>query len=277
MSVFEKLQHIDRRITYLLLAVVIAAPLIWRLRLPIVISPSVRGAYDAVESIPEGKIAIVSIFWASGTTAENQPQTEALIRHMFMRRKKFAILAFDPQGNKFSYDLAVRIAGELGKKYGTDWVHWGYRPGANFIPLLQSFPHDVQGAIGTDYYGTPLTRIPMMRGIKKIRDIGLIAEVTPSRTLEYWIAFIYGPYRTPLIYAPTAVMAPEGFNPLDAGQIKGMLIGMKGAAEYESLLDRQDFATRGAGALSTSHMLIIALIVVGNIGYISSRRRRLQS
>jgi len=274
MSVFEKLQHIDRRVMYLLLVAVIAAPLIWRLRLPIVVSPAVRGAYDAVESIPDDKIAIISIFWASGTIAENQPQTEALIRHMFLRDKKFAILAFDPQGNKFSYDSAARISKEMGKEYGKDWVHWGYRPAANFVPLLQALPHDVQGAIGKDYHGMPVGSIPMMQGIKKIDDIGLIAEVTPSQTLEVWIAFIYGPYRTPLIYAPTAVMAPEGFNPLDAGQIEGMLIGLKGAAEYEHLLNRQDFATRAAGALSTSHILIIALIVAGNIGYISSRRRR---
>ena len=69
-------------------------------------------------------------------------------------------------------------------------------------------------------------------------------------------------------------MAPEGYNPLDAGQIKGMLTGMKGAAEYEPLLDAKDFATRAAGSLSTSHLLIIVLIIIGNIGYISSRRRR---
>ena len=50
---------------------------------------------------------------------------------------------------------------------------------------------------------------------------------------------------------------------------------MKGAAEYEHLLGRKDFATKAAGALSTSHLLIIALIIAGNIGYISSRRRRL--
>ena len=103
------------------------------------------------------------------------------------------------------------------------------------------------------------------------------SKFTPSGTLDYWIAYVYGSYRTPLIYCPTAVMAPEGYNPLDAGQIKGMLTGMKGAAEYESLLGRQDFATRAAGALSTSHLLIIVLIIAGNIGYISSRRRRSES
>lgn len=274
MGFWERLQKIDPRIMYLLLAAVIAASLIWQVRLPIVVTPAVRGAYDAVESVTQDQIALISIIWSSGTIAENQPQTEVLIRHMFNSNKRFAIVAFDPQGNKFSYDSATRIAKELGKEYGKDYVHWGYRPISNLIPLMQSFPRDVPGVMGKDYHGTPLSQIPAMRGIKTIDDIGLIAEVTPSQTLEAWIAFIYGPYRTPLIYAPTAVMAPEGFNPLDAGQIRGMLIGMKGAAEYEKLLEHEDFASRAAGALSASQLLIMGLIILGNIGYINSRRSR---
>jgi hypothetical protein len=39
------------------------------------------------------------------------------------------------------------------------------------------------------------------------------------------------------------------------------------------MLGQKGFATRAAGALSTSHLLIIAVIILGNIGYISSRRR----
>lgn len=260
---------------YLLLAVVVAVPLIWRMDLPIIVSPAVKGFYDAVEAMPPDKIALISIIWDSGTVAENRPQTEALMRHLFLRDKKFAIIAFAPQGSKFAYDSAERIAEELGKEYGKDWVHWGYKPAGALVPVMISFAQDIPDTIQKDTHGTLLSHIPMMAGVENIHDIGLIAEVTPSGTLEYWIAYIHGPYRTPLVYAPTAVMAPEGFNPLDAGQIKGMLTGMKGAAEYEHLLGRKDFATKAAPALSASHMLIIVLIIAGNIGYISSLRRRL--
>ncbi|MHB1000268.1 MAG: hypothetical protein ACYC27_13590 [Armatimonadota bacterium] len=270
---FEKLQHIDTRIMYLLLAIVIAAPLIWRMDLPIIVSPAVQGAYDAVENMPDDKIAIISANWAAGTIAENQPQTEALMRHMFTSGKKFAILSFDIQGIQFATDISARLAKEYNKKYGVDYVNWGYRPFSNFVLLIQGMARNVHKSIGKDTNGTPISDIPMMKDIKNIKDIGLVAEVTPSATLEIWIGYLNGEYRPPIIYAPTAVMAPEGFNPLDAGQIKGMLTGMKGAAEYEKLLGRSDFATRGTGALSTSHLLIIVLIILGNVGYISTRRR----
>lgn len=274
MGIFEKLQHIDRRIMYALLGVLIAIPLVWRFEQPLTVTPAAQGVYDTVENMPPDKIAIVDIVWDAGTIAESRPQTEALMRHMMMRDKKFAILAFAPQGSKFAYDSAERIGKELGKEYGKDWMHWGYRPAGAMIPIIMGVGRDILRTIKTDIDGKPLSQFPMMKGIKNIKNVGMIVEVTPSGTLDLWIAYIYGPYRTPIVYAPTAVMVPEGFNPLDAGQIKGMLSGMKGAAEYEKLLGRKDFATRAAGSLSASHLFIIALIILGNIGYLSSRRRR---
>lgn len=261
---------------YFLLAVVIAVPLIWRMELPMVVSPSAQGVYDTVERMDSDKLAVISIIWASGTISENGPQTRALIRHLFMRNKKFAIIAWDPQGNKFAYDYAKEIGAEMGKEYGVDWVDWGFRPPANIVLLIQGFARDVPGTFSTDINGTPVSKFPVMKGIRDIKDIGLIADVTPSATLDLWIAYAVGKneYRPPIVYAPTAVMAPEGFNPLDAGQIKGMLVGMKGAAEYEHLIGRSDFATRAASSLSSSHMLIILLIILGNAGYLVSRRRR---
>jgi len=274
MGIFEKLQHIDRRVMYVLLALVLAAPLIWVWGQPIEVSPAVRKAYDTIEKMPSDKVAIIVIYWGSGTIAENRPQTEAIMRHLFELNKKFAILAFSPEGSTFALDSAKTLAAQMGKKYGTDWVHLGYKPPANLVPLVQSFPRNVNRALVADKDGTPLSKIPMMRGVKDIHDIGLIADTTSVGELDVWIAYVYGPYRTPIVYAPTAVIAPEAFNPLDAGQIKGLLPGLQGAAAYERLLGRAGFATKAMGALSTSHILIILLIIAGNVGYISSLRRR---
>jgi len=274
MSWFNKLQHIDSKILYLLLAVVVALPLVINFTMPVVVTPAARGAYDAIEKLPADKLAIVDVYWAAGTSAENKPQTEAIIRHLFMRNKKFAVLAFDVQGSQFTDEIANRIGKEYGKVYGVDWVDWGYRPVAVEPLVIQGMAKDVIGSIVTDINGTPLKQIPIMKNVRTIKDIGLVAEITPAETIKYWISLIHAPYRTPLILAATSIFGPEGFNMLDAGQVDGLLVGMRGAAEYEKLLGRSDFATRGTSALSSSHLLIILLIVAGNIGYISSRRRR---
>ncbi|MDD3733041.1 MAG: hypothetical protein PHU88_11775, partial [candidate division Zixibacteria bacterium] len=65
----------------------------------------------------------------------------------------------------------------------------------------------------------------------------------------------------------TAVMAPKFYAFVSAGQMTGLLGGMKGAAEYEKLLGRPARATSGMDAQSLLHLLIIALVIAGNVGY----------
>lgn len=264
------IQNIDRRALYALLAAVVALTLIFPTNLPIVVTPQVEGLYNAVEEIKPGQIALLSIVWDAGTIAENQPQTEALMRHLFARGTPFAIVAFAQQGAKLSHDLAVRLAREYGKSYGVDWVDWGYRP--SLYTFIMGMGQNLPRAVGKDTEGTPISQVPMMRRITSIKDIGLVVDITPSGTLEYWIAFVQGVYHTPLGYAPTAVMVPEGYNPLDAGQIKGMLPGLIGAGQYEKLVRHRGFGTKAAGAQSATHLLIIGLIVLGNAGYVLTRR-----
>jgi len=72
----------------------------------------------------------------------------------------------------------------------------------------------------------------------------------------------------------TAVMGPENYPYLNSGQLKGLVAGLKGAAEYETLLGKPAIATRGMPAQSAVHILIIVLIVIGNILYLVEKRKR---
>ena len=64
-----------------------------------------------------------------------------------------------------------------------------------------------------------------------------------------------------------------------AGQSKGMLGGMRGAAEYEKmLLDRKVMERRGPGMLgmdsqSAVHLFMVVLIIFGNLAYFLTRKK----
>ena len=51
-------------------------------------------------------------------------------------------------------------------------------------------------------------------------------------------------------------------------------IGMKGAAEYEKLIEKSGTATAGMDSQSIAHIAIILLVVVANISYFAMRRRK---
>jgi hypothetical protein len=69
-------------------------------------------------------------------------------------------------------------------------------------------------------------------------------------------------------------MAPKFYAFYGAGQIVGLLGGMKGAAEYEILLERPGTAFRGMDIQSLVHFLIIGLVIFGNIGYFVTKNRK---
>jgi hypothetical protein len=50
--------------------------------------------------------------------------------------------------------------------------------------------------------------------------------------------------------------------------------GLRGAAEYESLIGREGGGSRGMLAQSTAHIYVLVLIALGNVVYFRTRRKR---
>jgi len=266
-------QYWSRRIIWLLLAVVVAIFVIRPIHLRMYVSPPAYSLYQAVEHIPKGKLLVITADWEAGTKGENEPQAAALMRHALKRRIPFALLGINyPAGPTLSGNIAKRLAAEYGRRYGVDWVNWGFLPGGSQAVI--AWARDIPRTVIKDAYGTPLNRLPIMKGVRDIKDIGLLIDVTPSSTVPIFIDYIYGIYRTPIGYACTGVMAPEAFPYLDSGQLVGLLKGLTGAAEYETLVGHPDQAMRRMAPQSFAHLLVIALIIVGNVVYFRSRRRR---
>lgn len=280
------LNNVDRRLLYLLLALVIAIPL----KAPIVtkglpkpaITPATRSFYETIEKVAsdpaaKNKIVIVSCNFAAGTLAENLSQCEAAVRHLMMRKVKFAIFGFsDPQGRELGQQVVDKLAKEYDYQYGRDYVNWGYRPAGAATALIKAAVNDLPGALGKDIKSTPLNAIPCMAGVKGVNDVSLIIEIASANTLPLWIQFYQraGKAPIPTLYGPTSVMATEAIPMLETGQLQGMLTGLKGASEYELLLEKAGFASSASASLSLSHLLILLLIVLGNVGMFMERKQR---
>jgi hypothetical protein len=277
MSILEKLQTIDRRIVYLLLFLSVGLALIPRRPLPVIPSNQARSAFEAIENAPTDKLVIIGADWSASTRGENGAQTIAILHHLMKRRLPFAIMGFDPQGPELVAAEAEKLSKRYNYRYGTDWINWGFRPPGTINATLKAMVRGFEEGMKQDSKNTPLSdhvKLPMMARFKDIDDVSVLVVVTPSQTFESWVAFVQGIKGTPLVFCPTAVMAPEAYQYLDSGQMVGMLTGLKGALEYEGLVKEPGRATAQGLALSVSHILIILLIVVGNLGYLAQKRRQ---
>ena len=133
--------------------------------------------------------------------------------------------------------------------------------------------------------------IPMMEGIYSIEDFNFVFDLSAGVPGNAeWVQFACDEYNIPLSSGCTSIMVTDAIPYVESGQIRGILAGMPGAAEYETLvydylnkLDNNKFMNKGVSiipgkatsrmsAQSIAHLLMVVFIIFGNISYYLIRR-----
>lgn len=271
MTRFDRLMQIDRRWIFLAIAIAVVVPFFAPLGLPVVVTEPVQNLYDAVDAVrPNSQPIVLAMDYAPATTPELDPMTLAILRHAFSRDIRVAVLTLHPAGYGLAQRAMDAVAREYDKEYGRDYVFFGFAPGGSAVIL--GMGSDIERVFPEDAYGTPLSEIEMMRGVRNYDDIPLLVDIAGSAFVEAWIYYAHEPYGQQVGAGVTAVMATDYYPYLDTGQLVGLLGGMRGAAEYEGLIRHQDKGVQGMDSQSVIHVLIIVLIVLGNIAFFSKAR-----
>jgi hypothetical protein len=264
--------ELDRRLIYLLIFLAVLVPLFLPTPKTVNTSPEVRTVYDRIEALPAGSIVMLACEYDPSMSAEMTPVNLVVLRQCFRRNLRVLTTCLMSNGVSLVEGEIERVAAEYDKKNGVDYVYLGYKPYPAAIILAMG--ENFRLAFPNDYYNTRLDDLPMMKGVKNYQDVALVLAITSTSGIDYWITYGQGRYRFPLAAAASAVMAPNYYNYLDSGQLFGLIGGLRGAAEYEQLAKAPAAATKGMLVQSVSHLLIVGLIVLGNVSYFVSRRRR---
>jgi hypothetical protein len=284
---FEWLLALDRRWIYLLVLVSLIIPIVIPIGLPVTTTSPTRMAFEYIESLAPGDVVWLSFDYGPSSAPENDPMAEAFLRQCFLKRLKVIVTVLYPLGALgISNNILARVTSEFpGLKYGEDYVNMGYKDGA--AAVIRSLGDGISKSFPADQNGRPYDQIPMFQGIRDIYQVKLLFSVATGIIGEYWITQGNAQFGTPTIVGPTAVGAPKYYAYLNAGQLKGMLGGMKGAAEYEKLLrdkypqldkyygeTKYFTATKGMDGQAVVHVVILILIVLGNVAYLVLRPGR---
>ena len=183
------------------------------------------------------------------------------------------MLGLWPAGSGLGNIALEEIAPKFNKVYGVDYINVGYRPGGPV--MLVSLGRDVGELVRTDYTGVPIDSFPLGRAVKSARDMDLVMTLSAGDPgVLHWIVYFNARYGTPIACATTAIMAPQQYPYLSSGQLVGLLGGLKGAAEYETLIERKARAVAGMDSQSIVHVLLVVFIIIGNIILIYEKRKK---
>lgn len=266
------IQRIDRRIIFTLIFVAVAWPLIQPLRLPMDVSPPVQNLYDRVDELAPGSIVLLAGDYSPDTVPELQPMTIAFLRHAFENDLRVVVACLWPASPPLVEAALTPLAEEYGKEYGVDFVNLGYMAGGPVTMLAMG--SSIPNTFPSDYHGTPVGEIPLMAEVKNFDDVELVMEISAGTPgTREWVQQVQGRYRVELGSGVTAVSAPNFYPYIQSGQLVGLLGGLKGAAEYETLIATPADATKGMDAQSIVHALIVFFILLGNVAYFIERWR----
>lgn len=273
MGFWDKLLRIDRRWVFLFIGLSVLIPFLTGLKLlqgtP---TPATADVYDFIEKLPPRSVVMISYDYGPAGMPEMHPMAKAITRHALRRNLRVVAVTIHPQGPLMADDVFSTVAPELNARYGVDYVNLGYKPGGSAV--IMGMGSMIRSVFPQDMRGTPLTALPVMQGIRNFDEVAILVDLATGNAPGAWIAFAHQRYRVKVAVGLTAVMATDFYPYYQTGQLVGILNGMRGAADYEALIGHEDTGTLGMSSQSVAHLVIILFVVLGNIGYFASRRRR---
>jgi len=277
MSFFQRFDEINPKVIYLIMAVALIAPVLRPIGMPITITDQLTTpVFRWIENLNPGDVVFFDSAYSGGSDSELGPQLAAWFYHCMKKGVKVVGVSQWADGAPLAYATLTRVAAEAEKdgysaKEGIDWVYVGYKAGG--VSIWRGMQTDFGKACAyQDYNGVDFSKLPLMQRVKAWDKStkGLIVFSSGSPGVPTYTTY-FPDYE--IYVGNVAVQVAGSMSLLRSGQVKGVLAGLRGAAEYEKLLGRPGSATKLMDAQSLGHLIIIALIILGNVAHISKKRK----
>jgi hypothetical protein len=276
---------LDRRIIYAIVFFLVLIPLIKPLKLPVEQTESVEKAWQMVEDLNAGEALLISVDFGPSTAPECLPVYVSLLHQCFRKGIHPIIVSLVPDGRGMAIRglNMVRDARNAGGELlypnivdGQDYAFLGYKAGTlgPIIGMGQSFA----ATFPRDGSNRPIGELPLMGRIRKMGDCGALFTVAAVATPDYYLPYGSERYHVPMAVSCTAVSAAQYSPYYIAGQFKGLVNGMKGAAEYEQFVGLEQIigapgdATKGMDAQTMVHVFIVLAILLANLALYFERK-----
>ena len=273
-----RISGMDRRYIFLVMGITVVLPFLLPVRFeakPSEQTLEFAAALDAAID-REGPL-FMELAFGNQTVSELEPITLAVMRRIFAAKKQTIFFTTYETGAAFTRRYLAALAPEYGLTYGEDYAVLGFA--AAYTISMYNMGISIDKVFHKDDRGTPIADLPILKGVKSLKDASALICIASNSNPRFWVNYAVEPHGVRFLMAGTAVDATNYFPFLQTGQVKGLIAGGRAGAEYEGLLYKQGIltelgdASRGLGSQSLSLLVIMAFIVVGNIGYFAGRKR----
>jgi hypothetical protein len=270
--------NIKEQYIYLVLLIVLSAPLLRPIGLPLPIEDVTRKYYEGVEAIAAGSTVLMANDASAGTEMEIGLSSAIVTKHIFrLAQERNLKLIWVSQGVGDAppiFEQTLKSTGvwdEYQRGYGDQYVYLGFIAGEE--AACAAINANIRSATGgVDFYGNALDSMSAMDGVNTGADFDLvIAADEPGISGVFWMQQLANVHGIPIYVNPLAGVAGTYWPYIEAGQIDGMLIGSKAAAGYEILVGLPGAAAAQQDAQTLGHLYLATLVIVANIVHVAKK------
>jgi hypothetical protein len=230
-----RLKAIDRRVLYLVAALLVLLTRFVPLGLPVSISPLVQHTFNTVENLPDGSVVVLSPMYNEAGDGSMTPFFTALLVHCAERGYRLLIGSTDwTDGPEVVHPVVTRVLTHYGYVYGRDYLEWGSRPG----------------------------------GEAWLRAAAIICVDIGTPGVDEWRRGVAAPTGIPVITAWDNVAFVPGTVDFDTA--RPGIYGRLALAEYEYLLGYPGATLREQDAMSVPALIVTLFVVLGNAGHLAA-------
>lgn len=275
MNLPAMLERLDRRWLFLIMALLVLGPLLRPIGLPLVPTTPAKKFHAAIEAVPNGSTVFMPCDFDPAGKPELVPMMKTALRHLFDKKCKVISTCLWVAGSGLVSQTIEEVVAEYAAKGitlvdGTDYVFLGYKAGNEAVMVLMG--QGITNAFPRDNRGRETASMPIMQQVSDYSSFPLLVNISAGYPgTKEWVQQVNSRFHIPMVSGCTAVSAPEYYPYLQAGQLKGLLGGMAGAAEYETLRKEKGDATKGMDAQSMAHVFVALCILMGNVVQWSKR------
>lgn len=263
------LEKLDRRWLFLLMGLLTLIPMFFPIGLAITPTAPVKAFHDTIAALPDGSRILFAADFDPGGRPEMVPMMKTALRHLFDKRCKVLVTCLWQGGSGIVDETLEAVVAEYRAKgvelvYGRDYADLGYKAGNEAVMVLMGA--GFASAFPQDQRANPTASLPIMREFRDYSSVDLLVNIGAGYPgTKEWVQQVNSRFHLPMVSGCTAVSTPEFYPYLQSGQLKGLLGGMAGAAEYERLRNEKGPATRGMDAQSLAHVFVALCIIMGNL------------
>ena len=266
-------------LTVLALLAALLVPLIWPsgplAMVGAVPLPAVAAA-KAIGELPPGAPVLLVFDYDAAMAGELQPIAGAFLRQLLSQRVRVLTVSTQPEGAALAQlALDKELPAFAGAHYGQTAANLGYVAGGEVA--VRALAANLRAVVPADYRdGVPLARLPALEGVSGAGQMRLIVVLGRDLVaVQRWIEQVAAPYGTALVAGVPALAEPAVQPYWSAGQLRGVVAGLAGAAAYEQLQGTPGQAGQMLGALRTGMLVVAVLVITLNLGtFVGSLFRR---